>query len=93
MEQTGSVFTTLTVTSCARVNHFTSVEILLYYLGRTGHGGSDGLHAYVPSLDYAVTDLVYRLFLSFQDYDTSITYIVASIITSLENHISAELVS
>lgn len=22
-----------------------------------GHGGSDGLHAYVPSLDYAVTDL------------------------------------
>lgn len=26
----------------------------------TGHGGSDGLHAYVPSLDYAVTDLVCR---------------------------------
>lgn len=24
----------------------------------TGHGGSDGLHAYVPSLDYAVEDLV-----------------------------------
>lgn len=23
-----------------------------------GHGGSDGLHAYVPALDYAVSDLV-----------------------------------
>lgn len=24
----------------------------------TGHGGSDGLHGYVPSLDYVVEDIV-----------------------------------
>ncbi|RID51782.1 hypothetical protein BRARA_H02424 [Brassica rapa] len=29
----------------------------VYGLDWIGHGGSDGLHAYVPSLDYAVTDL------------------------------------
>ncbi|KAL1214309.1 Caffeoylshikimate esterase [Cardamine amara subsp. amara] len=29
----------------------------VYGLDWIGHGGSDGLHAYVPSLDYAVADL------------------------------------
>ncbi|KAF2588734.1 hypothetical protein F2Q70_00040182, partial [Brassica cretica] len=29
----------------------------VYGIDWIGHGGSDGLHAYVPSLDYAVTDL------------------------------------
>lgn len=24
----------------------------------TGHGGSDGLHGYVPSLDYVIEDMV-----------------------------------
>jgi hypothetical protein len=24
----------------------------------TGHGGSDGLHGYVPSLDYVIEDIV-----------------------------------
>jgi acylglycerol lipase len=30
----------------------------VYGIDWIGHGGSDGLHAYVPSLDYAVADLV-----------------------------------
>ncbi|KAF2317589.1 hypothetical protein GH714_025019 [Hevea brasiliensis] len=29
----------------------------VYAMDWIGHGGSDGLHAYVPSLDYAVSDL------------------------------------
>ena len=33
----------------------------VYGMDWIGHGGSDGLHAYVPSLDYAVTDM--KLFL------------------------------
>ncbi|GFP96518.1 monoglyceride lipase [Phtheirospermum japonicum] len=33
----------------------------VYGMDWIGHGGSDGLHAYVPSLDYAVNDL--KLFL------------------------------
>lgn len=30
------------------------LELLLY----VGHGGSDGLHGYVPSLDHVVADTV-----------------------------------
>ncbi|KAK6153887.1 hypothetical protein DH2020_013526 [Rehmannia glutinosa] len=30
----------------------------VYGMDWIGHGGSDGLHAYVPSLDYAVNDMV-----------------------------------
>lgn len=32
------------------------ISVLLLF--RLGHGGSDGLHAYVHSLDDAVTDVV-----------------------------------
>jgi len=28
------------------------------FLFMTGHGGSDGLHGYVPSLDYVIEDIV-----------------------------------
>jgi hypothetical protein len=28
----------------------------------TGHGGSDGLHGYVPSLDYVIEDIVSVVF-------------------------------
>lgn len=31
-----------------------NLELLLY----VGHGGSDGLHGYVPSLDHVVADTV-----------------------------------
>ncbi|KAL0415571.1 UNVERIFIED_CONTAM: Monoglyceride lipase [Sesamum latifolium] len=34
----------------------------VYGMDWIGHGGSDGLHAYVPSLDYAVNDM--KMFLS-----------------------------
>lgn len=50
--------TTLTIPSYASLQILYFRYSLEFYLGRTGHGGSDGLHAYVPSLDYAVTDLV-----------------------------------
>jgi hypothetical protein len=33
------------------------VIILLFFHG-IGHGGSDGLHGYVPSLDHVVADTV-----------------------------------
>jgi len=31
----------------------------------TGHGGSDGLHGYVPSLDHVVADTVRTFLLAF----------------------------
>ena len=37
---------------------FVGYLILLNFLNLLGHGGSDGLHAYVPSLDDAVADMV-----------------------------------
>jgi acylglycerol lipase len=32
--------------------------LTLVSYGMTGHGGSDGLHGYVPSLDYVIEDIV-----------------------------------
>lgn len=47
----------LLVFACFR--NYTFVLILLYLLlFHLGHGGTDGIHGYVHSLDYAVTDLV-----------------------------------
>lgn len=39
---------------------FLSFKFLLH----AGHGGSDGLHAYVPSLDDAVNDMVQLFYFS-----------------------------
>lgn len=44
-----------------RYNHFAmqlnDCGFKVYAMDWIGHGGSDGLHGYVPSLDYAVSDL------------------------------------
>ncbi|XP_039127691.1 monoacylglycerol lipase-like [Dioscorea cayenensis subsp. rotundata] len=44
-----------------RYNHFATQlndhGFKVYAMDWIGHGGSDGLHGYVPSLDYAVSDL------------------------------------
>lgn len=37
--------------------HFLT-HLKLYVIIATGHGGSDGLHGYVPSLDHVVADTV-----------------------------------
>lgn len=56
--------------TCNLEHHNTNIHIL-FLLGfclmcfgfSSGHGGSDGLHGYVPSLDYAVSDLVLIIYL------------------------------
>lgn len=44
-----------------------------------GHGGSDGLHGYVPALDYVVADTV-SLAANFPFYDKSWNFIKLSMI-------------
>lgn len=44
-------------TKCLEFKNILFIDSIPYLI--PGHGGSDGLHAYVHSLDDAVTDMVY----------------------------------